>query len=172
MEDAYEKDKVDEFPRVVDTSAYEHSPPQPDLQPAVQPAVQPAFEPEIYMKNTDKAAEGALQFLFDLKPTERADVIREHLYKNNVDRKIDTDGVTTALVEPRRGLKWVPDEYSYIRGLRDLAAKKLGRPVEYMDYPALTDALHRHFRPKYRGKLYLERSYNSIHSKFHHKARK
>jgi hypothetical protein len=65
----------------------------------------------------------------------------------------------------QRRSRWAYEHTQYLRQLIEFAMITLNRPVEYRDFPAITEALHRNFRGTTSGNIpYLERGYRTVHS--------
>lgn len=98
----------------------------------------------------------ALEPLFDLPPNQRAGISYVVPSPKNVLVPIHP-----GMNPVQRRERWKAEHVNYLYELMELAILKMNRPLQWVDFPAITEALHRHFRAN--GGI-PERGYNAVHS--------
>jgi hypothetical protein len=100
----------------------------------------------------------ALELLFDLRAEERAGVTIYTPSYNNVNAPTSPGMIPV----PANGrTNWKDEQVGYLYELIELAMLQMNRPLEHADFPAITEAFHRHFRAI--GGI-PDRGWNTVHS--------
>lgn len=140
--------------------AYTYVPPEP--QASIQVAPQqfnntvPHQSTRVMPQRVIVKQLSPLEPLFDLEPEERAGVTYIVPSHNNVIAP-----TTPGMIPNPRRTHWKDEHAKYLDELMELALLKMNRPLYPVDFKAITEALHRHFRAN--GGI-PERGYNTVHS--------